>query len=228
MIRIFRVLLALAVLAQLSVSPALAQSAAGVAGRVVGGVVGVRTCWKHKILCGTAAVGGYIVGNEINKWKESRSRPGIGHNGPPEDEKPQTPDPTPPPRVPPPPWFPKSTNERQDASSAVNRAQMQAQLSLEQAGLTDRNGNLTQLGITSSTVMTRGEDLENSKVIRKLTSDGSKMSDWSKVTTPSVTLPSGERIQIHFYRHNVTGRIERGIDYKVKGDVPTGIERHKK
>lgn len=229
MIRILRVLLALIILAQLSISPALAQSGAVVTGRVVGGIIGITTCSKRKVLCGAAAaaIGGYVVGNEINKWKESRSRPGIGHNNPPTEEEPRSPEPTPPPRIPPLPWIPKSTNERQDASSAVNRAQMQAQLSLEQAGLIDKNGHLTQLGISSSIVNKPGEELENVKVIKRLTSDGSKISDWAKVTTPSVNLPSGDRIRVHFYLNSNTGKIERGIDYKVKGDIPTGIERHK-
>lgn len=228
MIRILRVLLALAVFAQLSMSAAQAQTAAGVAGRVVGGVVGVKTCWKHKFLCGSAVVGGLIVGNEINKWKESKGLPGIGHNGPPADEKPEPPKPNPPPRVPPPPWIPKSTNERQDASSAVNRAQMQGQLSLEQAGIIDRDGHLTQSAISSSTEATTGLNLKNPKVIERLTSDGSRITDWSKRSTQSVDLPSGERIQVHFYYNRITGKVDRGIDYKVKGDIPTGIERHKK
>jgi hypothetical protein len=51
-------------------------------------------------------------------------------------------------------------------------------------------------------------------------SDGSNIVDWKKYTTPAVTMPNGQRLQVHFYHNVVTGKIDYiTSDYKVKGIV---------
>lgn len=56
-------------------------------------------------------------------------------------------------------------------------------------------------------------------VVKELTADGSKIEDWGKFTTQSITLPNGGRSQIHYYMNKITGEINLNIDFKVKGVV---------
>ncbi len=63
-------------------------------------------------------------------------------------------------------------------------------------------------------------EIKNKAVRDILLRDGSQISDWTKCTTTSVKLRSGESRQIHFYRNTKTGRIDyETMDFKVKDTV---------
>jgi hypothetical protein len=40
-----------------------------------------------------------------------------------------------------------------------------------------------------------------------------------KLKTPSVILPSGQSVQVHYYRNAVTGEVNYNIDFKVVGEI---------
>lgn len=97
-------------------------------------------------------------------------------------------------------------------------------LGLQEAGTLDLNGDLTQNAIQNADVVIPGQNLTNPAVISELTKDGSSMSDWAKMST-DVTLPSGQRVQVHFYENIVTGEVNTAIDFKISdvkgiGDIP--------
>jgi filamentous hemagglutinin len=53
--------------------------------------------------------------------------------------------------------------------------------------------------------------------VKELTSDGSKIADWSKYTTQSVKMVNGQSMQIHYYKNSATGKIDSVTsDFKVK------------
>jgi len=68
--------------------------------------------------------------------------------------------------------------------------------------------------------MKRGEVLNNPSVVSELTKDGSKITDWQKLSTQSIELPTGQRVQAHFYQNRFTGEINyTHSDFKVKNLV---------
>ncbi len=49
---------------------------------------------------------------------------------------------------------------------------------------------------------------------------GSKITDWQKMTTQSIELPTGQRVQVHFYQNRFTGEVNYvHSDFKVKNLV---------
>lgn len=72
----------------------------------------------------------------------------------------------------------------------------------------------------SSEVILADGVIRNPNVVKALTKDGSKISDWKKFTTESVRMPNGQSMQIHYYKNVKTGKIDyKTQDYKVKGEV---------
>ncbi|EGE10759.1 hypothetical protein CPI14_08930 [Moraxella catarrhalis] len=68
--------------------------------------------------------------------------------------------------------------------------QLRTELTFKQAGILDDNGKLTTTAIENSRKISLSSGvIENSKVIRILTKDGSKIEDWNKYTTKSVVMP---------------------------------------
>ena len=94
-------------------------------------------------------------------------------------------------------------------------------LAFEEAGILTRGGSgLTDKAVaTAREIPVAGGRLNNPAVVKELTRGGTNSTDWSKFTTKSVTLPSGQRSQIHFYKHLKTEEVNLNIDFKVKGVV---------
>jgi hypothetical protein len=91
--------------------------------------------------------------------------------------------------------------------------------SVEQAGII-ANGTLTPQAIQAATSAgVKGADLKNPVVIQELTQGARQITDWEKLTTHSVELSRGQRIQVHFYRNNRTGEVNYNVDFKVKNEV---------
>lgn len=107
------------------------------------------------------------------------------------------------------------------AVNMVNGLRLKTQLAFEEAGILTRGGyGLTDDAIGKSIeIPVSGGVLKNPAVVRELTADGSKIEEWSKYTTESITLPSGQRSQVHFYKNNVNGKVNLNVDFKVKGEV---------
>lgn len=98
---------------------------------------------------------------------------------------------------------------------------MKTILALQDAGILDQSGQLTEAAINlSRPAMRRGSILENPSVVDTLTKDGSNITDWEKLTTQSIGMPTGQRIQVHFYRNKSTGEVNyTHPDFKVKNPV---------
>jgi len=107
------------------------------------------------------------------------------------------------------------------AADMTTAAQLRTQLSLHQAGVLDSNGQLTAQAIKSSDAIPLADGvIKNPSVVSELTSDGSKIADWGKYTTQSVTMPNGQSMQVHYYMNSVTGKVDYVTsDFKVKGVV---------
>lgn len=89
-------------------------------------------------------------------------------------------------------------------------------LSLKQANIIDNSGKLTKSALSNIKLLKTGDELRNKKVISELTRDGSSIGDWAKYATKeAVEIFNGQKIQIHFYRNEVTQKINYNIDYKV-------------
>jgi RHS repeat-associated protein len=109
----------------------------------------------------------------------------------------------------------------ESAHSAANATRLSTQLAFEEAGILTRGGTgLTVEGIsTAREIPVAGGRLTNPVVVEELTRRGGSITDWSKFTTQSVKLPSGQNSQIHFYQNIKTGEINLNVDFKVKGVV---------
>lgn len=103
----------------------------------------------------------------------------------------------------------------------ADASRLRTTYALQEAGILDQSGRLTELAVENSEFAKRiGSSLDNSSVIKALTGDGSKLSDWAKMTTQSIELPNSQRIQVHYYKNLVTGKINyTHQDFKVKGIV---------
>ncbi|NML32384.1 DUF637 domain-containing protein [Paraburkholderia antibiotica] len=107
------------------------------------------------------------------------------------------------------------------AGDMTTAAQLRTQLSLQQAGILDSNGQLTVQAIKSSDAIPLADGvIKNPSVVSELTSDGSNIADWGKYTTQSVTMPNGQSMQVHYYMNSITGKVDYVTpDFKVKGVV---------
>ena len=107
------------------------------------------------------------------------------------------------------------------AHNAADRLRLRTTLHLQEAGILDESGRLTQAAIRNTEPAIRpGSVLNNPSVVDELTKGGSQITDWTKYKTTSVELSSGQKIQVHFYQNQVTGEINyTHPDFKVKGVV---------
>ncbi|CAB3797243.1 hypothetical protein LMG28138_04218 [Pararobbsia alpina] len=107
------------------------------------------------------------------------------------------------------------------AADMTTAAQLRTQLSFQEAGILDANGQLTPQAIQNSQpIALAGGKINNLAVVSELTSDGSKIADWGKYTTQSMDTSNGQSMQIHYYMNSVTGKIDYVTpDFKVKGVV---------
>ena len=84
----------------------------------------------------------------------------------------------------------------------------------------DSKGNLTKKAIETAKPIEKLK-IENPKVIKELTKDGSKIEDWNKVATKEgIILPNGNKAKVHFYKNTKTGKVNTELDFKVKGEIP--------
>jgi hypothetical protein len=107
------------------------------------------------------------------------------------------------------------------AHNAADALRQRTVLRLREGNILDSHGKLTSFAIDESKhAMNPNAVLKNLSVVRELTKDGSHITDWQKMTTPSVEMHTGQRIQVHYYRNKVTGEINyTHQDFKVKGTV---------
>jgi filamentous hemagglutinin len=107
-----------------------------------------------------------------------------------------------------------------NAADMIPATQLRTQLAFQEAGILDLNGRLTPQAVLDAKEVKLKDPIRNPAVVEVLTSDGSNISDWGKFTTKSVTMPNGQRLQIHFYWNKVTNKVDYITpDYKVKGVV---------
>ena len=88
--------------------------------------------------------------------------------------------------------------------------------------LLDSDGYLTEEAIDNSTLALKpGAVIKNPPVVEALTRDGSSITDWQKLSTETVEMSTGQRIQIHFYYNIKTHKVDYtyGPDFKVKNPV---------
>lgn len=101
------------------------------------------------------------------------------------------------------------------ATSSVSGVRLGQQLARESAdsGFTP-SGRLSSEAIAGSRQIIEGDRLGNTGLIRRLTSDGSSISDWGKYTTRTYQSSLGD-FQVHFYMNRGAGVVDYGYDYKV-------------
>ncbi len=106
---------------------------------------------------------------------------------------------------------------------------LNADLALKQANILCAKGELTRHALSDIKILTEGVKLNNPKVIQELTRDGSKIADWGKYTTrEAVTLSNGQKVQVHFYKNDITGELNKNIDYKITPAVlPVRVYKRK-
>jgi YD repeat-containing protein len=105
------------------------------------------------------------------------------------------------------------------ASSQVNRIGLSTDLAFLEANIVDAEMKLTEDAIKNSIEIIKGEDLTDAKIIQRLIGKGAAVENFSKFTTQAITLPSGQKAQIHYYKNKVTGEIKYFDDYKVDETV---------
>ena len=80
----------------------------------------------------------------------------------------------------------------------------------ERSSYFNEDGTLTQETLSQGKVIIKGKDLGSEDVIETLTSDGSRIDDWNKM---SVKIGKEE---VHYYQNSKTGNVNYGKDYKTK------------
>jgi hypothetical protein len=108
----------------------------------------------------------------------------------------------------------------QGAKMPSSRAKLRTELALKDAGILDAEGKLTQKALKDSTAIDLKGPINNPEIKKILTEDGSNIAHWKKYYTPTTTMPNGQRVQVHYYRNEVTGKVDYITnDFKVKGDI---------
>ncbi|HEV2523811.1 MAG TPA: hypothetical protein VGU44_01595, partial [Gammaproteobacteria bacterium] len=113
--------------------------------------------------------------------------------------------------------------------SVTDAMRLNTELALKQANILCAKGELTSHALSDIKTLTAGVKLNNPKVIQELTRDGSKMADWAKYTTrEAVTLSNGQKVQVHFYKNDITGKVNKSIDCKITPAVlPVRVYKRK-
>ena len=84
-----------------------------------------------------------------------------------------------------------------------------AALVVMECDILDAHGRITPEAAQGAThIPLGGQPIGNPQVIKILTSDGSHISDWGKFKIENITLSSGERVQLHFYKNLKTGVVD--------------------
>jgi hypothetical protein len=117
----------------------------------------------------------------------------------------------------------ESLRERQFAERAANIANIEkhkAALLMEEASSPFlANGELHPDVVSASMEIMPGTRLRNPELIRRLTSDGSDISEWSKMETQAYRSPGGQGpFRVHFYRNQNSGSVMFDLDYKAVFD----------
>jgi filamentous hemagglutinin len=109
----------------------------------------------------------------------------------------------------------------QSTASAANALRLRTQLAFQEADILTKDGKLTAEAILESKPIPLTDAvIRNPRIVKELTSDGSNIKDWGKYTTETIPAPNGQRLQIHYYKNSVTGKVDYStVDYKVKGTV---------
>jgi hypothetical protein len=112
----------------------------------------------------------------------------------------------------------KTNKLNYEARSAGNALRLKAILALQEGGILDETGKLTEYAIKNSkSAIGKESSISNPSVIRALTADGSNIKEWYKLATKSATLSTGQKIQVHFYKNTLTGEVNyTHPDFKVK------------
>jgi hypothetical protein len=85
------------------------------------------------------------------------------------------------------------------ANNAANTARLSQQLTRQEAeSIFNSSGGLKPGVIWNSKVIIKGNELKDSNVIKALTSNGSSISDWAKMSTEAFKSPSG-LFQVYYY-----------------------------
>ncbi len=106
------------------------------------------------------------------------------------------------------------------AANAANGPRLHDQLVFDEASSVFLpNGDLHPDVIAGSRPIIPGSDLNNPNVVHELTSDGSNINDWAKMSTQTYQSPSGP-FQAHYYQNQSTGAVNYNIDYKAKFNGP--------
>ncbi len=101
------------------------------------------------------------------------------------------------------------------ADNIANGVRLSDQLTYEEASsIFTESGALKQEVINNANAIIQGSELKNPNIIKALTSDGSSIDDWAKMTTETFKSPSGD-FQVHFYQNLETGEVVT-IEMKVK------------
>ena len=117
----------------------------------------------------------------------------------------------------------KQVKFTEDYSAKIpsNAVKLRTELALKDAGLLDAEGKLTQRAIKESfPIDLKDGVIRNPLVVKELTKDGSPITAWKKYYSPSATLPNGQKVQIHYYKNEITGKIDYLTkDFKVSGEI---------
>jgi RHS repeat-associated protein len=106
------------------------------------------------------------------------------------------------------------------AANAANGPRLHDQLLYDEASSVFLpSGELHPDAIAGSRPIIPGSDLNNPNVVHELTSDGSPVGDWAKMSTQTYQSPSGP-FQVHYYQNQSTGAVNYNIDYKAKFNNP--------
>lgn len=93
------------------------------------------------------------------------------------------------------------------ARNAANSVKLNAQLRYQEANsVFTKKGTLHPDVIKNSFELIKGSKLKNTRVIEALTSDGSSINSWAKMSTQTFKSPSGN-FQVHFYQNLENGVI---------------------
>ncbi|WP_010299811.1 hypothetical protein [Candidatus Odyssella thessalonicensis] len=114
-----------------------------------------------------------------------------------------------------------SVKDRGGAKNMTDALRHKVVLRLQEGGILTSDGRLTEQAIKEAKLIDlRDVEIKNTEVVKVLTQDGSLIKDWKKFTTNTVTLQSGQRVQVHFYMNVKTGKIDyQTRDFKVKGMI---------
>jgi hypothetical protein len=77
-----------------------------------------------------------------------------------------------------------------------------------------KNWKLNDQFLKPAELISNIDKINNPKVIKKLTKDGSHIEDWKKFKTKSVPTQFG-KVQVHFYKNDNLGKINFSEDYKI-------------